>query len=68
MVKLNSPFYPGWEAEVDGVKKPILAVDLMFRGVEVPAGARSVVFSFRPFSWRNMSNALADVLNLSATK
>ncbi|MDP2357507.1 MAG: hypothetical protein Q8M31_15805, partial [Beijerinckiaceae bacterium] len=68
IVKLNSPYYPGWEAEVDGVNKPVLAVDLMFRGVEVPAGARSVVFSFRPFSWRNMSNALADVLNLPEPK
>jgi hypothetical protein len=68
IVKLNSPYYPGWEAEVDGVNKPVLAVDLMFRGVEVPAGARSVVFTFRPFSWRNMSNAFADVFNHSVSK
>ena len=68
IVKLNSLYYPGWEAEVDGVSKPVLAVDLIFRGVEVPPGARSVVFTFRPFSWRNMSNAFADVFNLAETK
>jgi hypothetical protein len=68
IVKLNSPYYPGWEAEVDGVTRPVLAVDLMFRGVEVPAGARSVVFTFRPFSWRNMSNAVAEVFNAGESK
>ena len=64
ILKLNSPNYPGWEAEVDGVEKPVISVDLLFRGVEIPAGARKVVFTFRPFSWRNMKDALAGVVDL----
>lgn len=64
ILKLNAPYYPGWDVEVDGVRKPVIPVDLLFRGVEVPAGARKVVFTFRPFTWANMSNALADVLDL----
>ncbi|MBX9759000.1 MAG: YfhO family protein, partial [Beijerinckiaceae bacterium] len=65
ILKLNAPYYPGWEVEVDGVRKPVVPVDLLFRGVEIPPGARKVVFAFRPLSWRNLSNALADVLYLA---
>lgn len=68
IVTLNSPNYPGWEAEVDGRPAQVISVDLLFRGVEAPAGARKVVFAFRPFSWRNMANALAETLGFPQTR
>jgi hypothetical protein len=55
-------WYPGWEVEVDGVRKPILRTDVLFRGVEVPAGARRVVFTYRPLSLENLKAAFDSML------
>ena len=40
-------FYPkGWVATIDGVEAPIYRVDYLLRGVQIPAGAKEIVFSF----------------------
>jgi hypothetical protein len=39
---------PGWRVEVDGRRAPLLESDDFFLAVDVPAGARTVVFSYRP--------------------
>ena len=49
---LADMWYPGWEATVDGNSTPVLAVDGVFRGVEVGQGAREVVFKYSPASFR----------------
>jgi len=49
---LADMWYPGWEATVDGNPAPVLAVDGVFRGVEVGQGAREVVFTYYPTSFR----------------
>ncbi len=42
-------YYPaGWKAFVDGEETPILRVDHLLRGVQVPEGAREVVMRFEP--------------------
>lgn len=63
ILTLNAPYYPGWRVEIDGAPKPIIKTDLLFRGVEVPAGARRAVFEFRPFAPNNLAAALRDILN-----
>jgi hypothetical protein len=40
--------YPGWSASVDGLIVPITRANLAFRVVEVPAGAQTVRFDYRP--------------------
>ncbi|RVU21841.1 YfhO family protein [Methylobacterium oryzihabitans] len=59
---LHDLYYPGWEARVDGVKRPILRTNLLFRGVEVPAGRHVVEFRFRPLSVDNLMAAAGELL------
>jgi hypothetical protein len=49
---LTDSAYPGWQATVDGAPAPIRTVNLLFRGVIVPAGTHTVAFSYEPTSWR----------------
>ena len=58
MLVLHDTYYPGWVAEIDGRAAPILRADVLFRGVEMPAGRHRVVFRFAPFSLANLMNAL----------
>jgi uncharacterized membrane protein YfhO len=55
---LHDTYYPGWVAEIDGHKAPILRADVLFRGVEMPPGRHHLTFRFAPFSVENLTNAL----------
>ncbi len=63
MLALHDPYYPGWVAEIDGRPAPILRADVLFRGVEMPAGRHRVVFRFAPFALDNLAAALKLVLH-----
>lgn len=43
-------YYPGWDVYVDGEKKEVLQTNLVFRGVLLDGGQRTVEFRFRPRS------------------
>lgn len=55
---LHDIYYPGWIAEVDGVKSPILRADVVFRAVEVPEGRHRVEFRFEPLAFDNLVAAV----------
>lgn len=59
---LHDLYYPGWEARVDGVQGTLLRANLLFRGVEVPAGHHIVEFSYHPLSLANLSVAARGLL------
>ncbi|MEI7889369.1 MAG: YfhO family protein [Actinomycetes bacterium] len=48
LVVLNEQFAPGWSVSVDGKPARALKVNVVMRGVVVPAGAHRVVWSYRP--------------------
>jgi len=48
LLVLKDSWYPGWEAEVDGMRVPVYRVNGCFRGVAVPGGSHRVEFLYRP--------------------
>src|SRR5262249_37314051 len=38
--------YPGWAAQIDGVKTPIYQTDYLLRGVALPAGKHTVLVGY----------------------
>ncbi len=43
---------PGWQVRVNGTPQPLLFVDLIFRGVALPAGTFQVEFTYEPPGFR----------------
>ncbi|MFC4173208.1 YfhO family protein [Microvirga sp. GCM10011540] len=60
---LHDIYYPGWEVRVDGERRPLLRANLLFRGVEVPAGRHRVEFEFRPLSLDNLVAAASELVD-----
>ena len=50
LLVLADTWYPGWKASVDGTAADVVPVDVVLRGVPVPAGQPTVVFSYDPMS------------------
>jgi hypothetical protein len=42
---------------------PVVKANILFRGVEVPAGAHVVEFRFRPFGARNLMAAASGLMH-----
>lgn len=59
LLVLHDLAYPGWTAAIDGRPATIVRADLLFRGVELPAGHHTVEFAFHPVSFANLRAAFA---------
>jgi hypothetical protein len=46
LLVLADPYYPGWQATVNGRRQEILHADVAFRAVVVPSGHSTVVFTY----------------------
>ena len=52
MMVLTDAYFPGWKVEVNGEPSDVHRVDYLFRGVRIPPGAATVVFTYQPTSYR----------------
>ena len=50
---VSNPFYPGWQAFIDGNKTNIYKVNFMFQSIIIPQGNHKIEFKFRPQSFYN---------------
>jgi hypothetical protein len=48
LLVLAETYYPGWQAEMDGVPAPLYQTNVALRGVVVPPGVHTVTMYFRP--------------------
>ena len=47
LLVLSDSFFPGWTATVDGSPREIYRVDVALRGVVVPSGEHTIVFTYQ---------------------
>jgi hypothetical protein len=67
LLVLSDAFYPGWRATVDGAETPIVPANVLFRGVPLPPGEHTVVFTFEPTSWQlGLGLAAVGLVSLAA--
>ena len=57
---LLAPYFPGWQAEVDGRATNVVPVDVALMGVVVPAGDHELVVRYRP-TWFAVGAAISGV-------
>lgn len=50
LLALNSQYFPGWNAYIDGEKVPIFRANYLFQGIEVPKGKHLIEFKYIPVS------------------
>jgi hypothetical protein len=52
IVVLADAYYPGWTLTIDGLAAPVYRANRMMRGAAVAAGRHTLVYGFRPASFR----------------
>jgi len=48
LLVVNDAWWPGWETRIDGTPAPVLAADVLVRGIPFPAGRHTVVMRYEP--------------------
>ena len=48
LLVVSQPFYPGWQARVDGQRQAVQQADFLLQGVSLKAGSHRVELDYRP--------------------
>lgn len=51
LLVISQPFYPGWQARVDGERASVLRVNYLLQGVPIQAGGQRVELAYRLSPW-----------------
>ncbi len=51
LLVISDTYYPGWQAEIDGLPVKVYQTNVALRGVVVPPGTHTVIMRFRPTSF-----------------
>ena len=51
LVTPTTPWYPGWRAEVNGARRPVVRAGTIFLAVGVPAGQSRIRLEYVPLSF-----------------
>ena len=60
LLRIAAPYFPGWQAEVDGRAVNVVPVDVALMGAVVPAGDHELVVRFRS-TWFTAGAAISGV-------
>lgn len=63
---ISQPFYPGWEARVDGAPAPLIRANVLLQGVPVGSGDHRVVLEYRLSPWPGLVSLAALGICLAA--
>jgi uncharacterized membrane protein YfhO len=55
----SQPYYPGWQARVDGSRVPIVTADYLLQGVPVTAGSHRVELTYHNPIWPGVLSVVA---------
>jgi len=50
LLAVNSQYFPGWNAYVDGKRVPIFRANYLFQGIKVTKGEHAIEFKYIPIS------------------
>jgi Bacterial membrane protein YfhO len=65
LLRIAAPYFPGWQAEVDGKAVKVVPVDVALMGVVVPAGDHELVVRYRS-TWFATGAAISGITWLGA--
>lgn len=51
LLVLNTNFYPGWQAKIDGQKTKIYRANFLYQGIIIPEGHHKIEFEYLPYSF-----------------
>ena len=50
-VVISDTWFPGWRAELDGIRVPIFRANYLFKAIKIPSGKHKIDIEYQPLSF-----------------